>query len=87
MLKVINNTLDNKSIKLFLTLVTGVLAGYTLQPVPEWLNNLFNTSNLLKFIILVIISFTILHPLDEDKLKLSIISSFIILFLFEKMRK
>lgn len=82
----INSLLNNKNMKMFIITITSVLAGYTLQRVPEWLNNLFNDSNLLKFIILFLILCTIYHPLTDEDIYYIIIISFFILFLFELFR-
>lgn len=64
----VNGALSNDFIRSFLIVVTGVFAGYTLQPVPEWLNNLFDTSHLFKFIVIMIIGMTVLYPLDTPKM-------------------
>jgi hypothetical protein len=83
----INKIFKNDFIRLFLLVLTGIYAGYTLQPVPKWLNNLFDTSQLFKFIIIMIIGITALYPIDKDKLFNITLMSIIILILFELFRK
>jgi len=73
---------DKLFIRVFLLVITGIFAGYTLQPVPTWLNNWFNTSVIFKFIVLVLIGAVALHPLDVNKLRMVLIVSAIILAVF-----
>lgn len=86
-INIINKILDNTLIKTFLIILTGIYAGYTLQPVPKWLNNLFDNNLIFKFIIILIIGLTILHPIDMNKLIIIIICTILILGLFEYFRK
>ena len=81
-----NNILSIDFIRILLLLLTSVYIGYTLQPVPETLNNLFNNSNLFKFLILFICGSTSLYPLDDQKIMYIFISSIIILLLFNYLR-
>jgi hypothetical protein len=67
-------------------LTCGVLAGYTLQPVPKWLSNLFNTSHVFKFLILFFAGVTAVYPLDGNELFLVFVCSISILFVFELLR-
>jgi len=82
----INDTLSYDPIKMFLILLSGVYAGYTLQPVPEVLNTLFNESVWFKYAILFTISALTLHPLDDKKLAISIVAPGLILYLFSVLR-
>jgi hypothetical protein len=72
----------NDFFKLLSTLLTGILLGYTLQPVPKWLNNLFDNSNIFKFIIIFITGIISTYPIDISKIINSFISSVIILVIF-----
>jgi len=83
---IINNILDNLLIKTFIIILTGIYAGYTLQPVPKWLNNLFDTNLIFKFIIILLIGITMLHPIDVNKMIIIIVCTVIILGLFEYFR-
>lgn len=85
--EIINKLLDNLYLKTFLIILTGIYAGYTLQPVPKWLNNLFDTNLIFKFIIILIIGLTMLHPIDKNKLMVIIICTVLILGLFEFFKK
>ena len=83
----INKIFNNDFIRLFCSILTGIYAGYTLQPVPHWLNTLFNKSQLFKFIIIMIIGITAVYPIDKNKLINITLSATIILMLFEFFRK
>ena len=72
----------NDFFRLLSTLLTGILLGYTLQPVPKWLNNLFDNSNIFKFIIIFITGIISTYPIDTSKIINSFISSVIILVIF-----
>jgi len=85
-IEIINKILENLYIKTFLIILTGIYAGYTLQPVPKWLNELFDTNLIFKFIIILIIGITMLHPLDMSKLMVVIVCAVLILGLFEGFR-
>jgi hypothetical protein len=84
--RTVNNTFSNDFFKLFSLLLTGIFAGYTLQPVPTWLNNLFINSNIFKFIIIFIIGITAVYPINKDKISNVFISSIIILVIFSLFR-
>ena len=43
--------------------------GYTLQPVPTWLNNIFNTSQVFKFIVLYLAGLVAVYPVSEENMK------------------
>ena len=68
-------------------LLCGVLIGYTLYPVPPWLSELFNTSQLLKFIVLFMTGITAVYPVNGDELFLVFVCSALILLLFELLRQ
>jgi hypothetical protein len=59
---------------------------YILQPVPKWLNNLFDTSHILKFIILFIAGSIAVYPVNKDKLLQVAIGSILTLVLFQSSR-
>lgn len=91
LLKTYNLFIHNKYSSILINLLVSIYLGYTLQPVPEWLNNLFNNSNLFKFIILFIyMSFTFSNKpngITYEDLIIIIISSICILSFFEYLRK
>jgi hypothetical protein len=82
----INNTFSNDLFRLLLIILTGIFASYTLRPIPKWLDNLFNTSYILKFIIIIIIGILVVYPINKSKLINVILVSLIILILFEIFR-
>lgn len=82
----INILLKNDNLRISLLIITGIFAGYTLNPVPKLLNNLFHNSHLFKFIILLILGILAVHPIDKNELFYIIITSIIILIIFEITR-
>jgi hypothetical protein len=82
-----NYLLGFNYLRIYLLMISGVFMGYTLQPVPKWLNKLFDTSNLLKFMILFIAGSIALYPLDTDKFLWVLVGSFATIAVFELMRK
>jgi len=68
-------------------LICSVLIGYTLQPVPQWLSNLFDKSNSFKFIILFLTGITAVYPLDGNEIYYIIFGSLSVLILFAVFRK
>ena len=72
----------NDFFRLLSTLFIGILVGYTIQPVPKWLNNLFDNSNIFKFILIFINCIISTYPIDTSKIINSFISSVIILVIF-----
>lgn len=82
-----NQVLKYDWLRYFLMILTAVLVGYTLQPVPEWLNNLFNNSVAFKFIVLLLMALVELYPLDDRKIILIIFGSIAAIVLFEVFRR
>ncbi len=82
-----NNFLQNDYLRIALLLVTGVFMGYTLQPVPKWLNNLFNTSNTLKFFVLFIAGCIAVYPINHNNIIWVGLGSALTLWLFHMARK
>jgi hypothetical protein len=90
MIKFINTNniiLENNIIRYLILLITGVFMGYTLQPVPEWLNNIFNNSNLFKFIILFYAGCSVVYPLTSENVVQIFIASLLTIILFNILRK
>jgi hypothetical protein len=85
--KGVNNILDNKIARSFLLVVTGIFAGYTLQKVPVWLNDLFNDSDLFKFFIIFFILAISDYPLEESDIFYMIFLSVFILAMFDIFRQ
>lgn len=82
-----NKLLGNDYFRIFFLLITGVFIGYTLQPVPKWLNYLFDNSIIFKFIILFMVGIIAGHPLDKSKTFKVALGAFIVLFLFYLARQ
>lgn len=82
----INDIVKIDSIKIFLLLLAGVYASYTLYPVPKVLEKMFNESMWFKYAILFILTVIALHPLDNKKFGISLIMPGVILFLFSSLR-
>lgn len=81
-----NNFLQNNYLRTILLLVTGVYMGYTLKPVPKWLNKLFDTSHLIKFLVLFIAGCISVYPLNKTNITWVFISSVLTLFIFQCAR-
>lgn len=84
---IINTVLSNDYWRAFLLTVVSVYAGYTLQPVPKKLNQIFDTSTPFKFFILFIMLLTAFYPLNNNKIVLAIIVPIMVLVFFEFLRK
>ena len=81
-----NRFLENNYLRMILLLVSGVFMGYTLQPVPKWLNNLFDTSNVLKFLVLFVSGAIAVYPLTQENIIIVTLCSVIVLFIFQMAR-
>jgi len=62
-----NKLLNNDYFRIFFLILVAVFAGYTLQPVPKWLSNLFDKSEIFKFIVLFMVGSVAVHPIDKSK--------------------
>lgn len=74
------------NLRLSILILTGVLGGYTLLPLPRWLQYQFENSNIFKFIILVVIGVTALWPINGQKLQHIVATAVIILLFFHLLR-
>ena len=83
----INQVFKNDNIRMFTIMITGVFAGYTLEYVPIRLNDLFQKSNLFKFLILLLIGVSNFYPVTKDKLLKIVVISILILFIFALIRR
>ncbi len=83
---IMNKTFKNDFFRMLSFVIVSVFIGYTLQPVPKWLNNLFDKSFILKFIVMLLVGITAVYPLDKTEIINIVISSIIILVLFEGAR-
>lgn len=82
-----NQVLDVEILRYLIFIISGVFMGYTLQPVPDWLNHWFNTSQLFKFTILVAVAMVALYPLDDNEVRYIFVGSFLALVIFMIFRK
>ena len=82
----LNNILKYDYIRVFIMIITGVFAGYTLQPVPQWLNKLFDTSNIFKFLVLFCGGCVASYPLTNQNIIIVSICSLVILTIFQYFR-
>lgn len=82
-----NLILKNESIRIILYMISSVLIGYVLQPIPKWLNNLFDTSNILKFIILFVCGTVYAYPIAKSDIIYVFAYSVLALIVFEFARK
>ncbi len=82
----VNILLKNDYLRMLILIVCSVFIGYTLQPVPKWLNNLFDTSNIFKFFILFMVGATTVYPLNKYNIIWITFGSVGCLFLFHLAR-
>jgi hypothetical protein len=81
-----NILLKNNNIRYFILLTTGVFMGYTLQPVPDYLNNIFNNSNIFKFIILFYAGLVAVYPINYENIVQIFLISLLIIIIFSFLR-
>ncbi len=82
----VNYLLQNSYLRNFIFMLSAIFLGYTLQPVPLWMNHLFNTSHIFKFLIIFISSVSIFYPMDKNEMLIAFISSFFLLIAFNIFR-
>jgi hypothetical protein len=82
----VNYLLQNQYIRVFVFIVATVYAGYTLLPVPKNLKRMFSESEVFKYFILFFVAASMLHPLDNTKLKICLIVPVFVLLMFRLMR-
>lgn len=79
--------IDNDNLRIFLVLFSGVFLGYTALPMPKFLADLFENSNVFKFFVLIIVGTISFYPLDTNKFIILCITACSILLTFEFMRQ
>jgi len=67
-------------------LATGILAGYCLQPVPTFINDAFNKSNVLKFFTLSAMGMLAMYPADKKTVITVLVMIVIFLIIMEYAR-
>ena len=82
-----NVLLTNNYLRILIMIVTGVFMGYTLQPVPKWLNNLFDTSHVFKFLIIFFAGLVAVYPINKQNIMWVSLCSVATLLLFHLFRK
>ena len=83
----LNLLLSNNVVRLFVLAVASVCTGYTLYPVPDFLNKMFDTSIIFKYLILMLVLAASIFPLDESKTILVLGVPVLVLCMFEAMRR
>lgn len=82
----INYLLKNNYVRVFIFVLAIAYAGYTVMPVPKNFKKMLDKSYLMKYLILFFVAASMLHPLDNDKLKICVVVPFFILIMFRMMR-
>lgn len=82
----LNFFFGNEFVRMFAFVLSSILAGYVLQPVPKWINNLFDTSHIFKFFILIFIGLGMSSQITLNNLVIILITATAISVLFEFMR-
>lgn len=83
----LNKIFDNKIVGNSALIITGVLAGYCLQPVPKVFHDAFDSSNVLKFFVLFILSIVGSRPETDKQLAINAIIILVLLALVETYRE
>ncbi len=83
----INYIFSNSLTRTCLLFLSGMFIGYVLQPVPKWLNNLFTTSQIFKFFVLVTVGIVASYPVNKLELTNIVLGSIIVLVILQVMRK
>ena len=86
MLETVNSLLLNSNTKVVLVLLFSIMAGYTLNPVPEMMKNLFNNSHLFKFFVLFMLALLTNAPVNSHKMLLCGVSVIVVLLIFHLVR-
>lgn len=81
-----NNILSNNYFRTLMIILTGVFIGYTLNPIPKWLNTIFDTSYIFRFLILFYTGVLALYPLTKDNIKWITTGSIVCMYLFKLFR-
>lgn len=81
-----NYFLKNEYVRIILLIISSVLVGYTLQPIPKWLNNLFDNSKIFNFFILFLAGTITVYPVNKNNLMCVTIGSILALILFQSAR-
>lgn len=84
--EIANTLFQSNTLRFFIFLLASICLGYVLQPVPVWLNTLFNNSDVFKYIILVTVGICATYPVDGAEIFNILVGSFIILALFKLFR-
>ena len=82
-----NKLFSSDMLRLGVITLGSIYAGYTLQPVPEWLNKMFNESLMFKFVVILLICMTSVYPLTDTKIVQSLMVTVVLLMMFHFFRK
>jgi hypothetical protein len=64
----------------------AVYVGYTLQPIPKVLDNLFKTSQVFKLVCVVVFLLNVMGKLTVNALLVALVAAVVVLSLFEYLR-
>lgn len=82
----LNRIFSNSTVRMFAFLFASVWLGYTLQPVPDWLNRIFDTSNIVKFLVIFTVGILSFYPLDNEEVKNIFVDTIIVMIIFKLIR-
>lgn len=83
----INTFLQNRIFRIVVVVITSVFTGYTLYPVPQFLDSMFYTSSLFKYLILMFAIASSMYPLNEQTVLLAVVVPAVVLYTFHFLRK
>lgn len=84
--RLLNAFLHNDMFRLFVLAVASVYTGYTLYPVPKFLDDMFYTSNLFKYLILLLVLGASIYPLNDTKTYMIFVVPLLVLLFFQFLR-
>lgn len=87
LIQALNMVLSSSMFRSFILVITSVYTGYTLYPVPKFLDEMFYTSNIFKYIILLFLLCTSMYPVTNDNILIILIIPIIVLIFFKFLRK
>jgi hypothetical protein len=83
----INQAFSNTTFTIFIAILLTPLTGQLAQPMPEILIELIHRNLLIKYFILVLAACRMFYPVTNTKIIVILISAFIVLYLFEILKK
>ena len=85
--QMLNILLSNNTMRFFVLMVTSVYTGYTLYPVPKFLDELFYSSDIFKYLTLMFLLSTSMYPVTSENIYTILLIPGLVLLFFKLLRK